>query len=544
MSPTEIHVDELPDDVAILKAMIRVLLEQLGEQQSHLSALHDQLAVLKKRLFGPRSERMSIDQLRLFLDEDEEGEGKSVPAGAGDEESEDGDDGPEEPVAPRRRKRKGGGRKPFPADLPRDEVRFRPPEADEPCEACGGRRTKIDEEVSEQLEYVPASYRVKVFIREKWACPCGKCGVAIGEVPVKPVEKGAFGPGLMAHVLTSKFADHLPLYRQAGIVRRHGIDMSRSTLVDLVRQGAELLQPIVDVMKEEVLASPIVYSDDTGVPVLKPGHGKTVKGYLWVYVGSDDHGIFNHALFVFTPTRHGGGPQGPQEVLGDYQGIVVADAFSGYDAVFETEAVTEGGCLMHARRYWVRAQGSAPRESAQALVLIQEVYRIEREATEMGLNAAQRLVLRQERTAPVMGKLKELVDRQKREALPESPLGKAATYATNQWDALTLFLKDGRIHPDNRVSENSLRPGALGRKNWLFAGSNKGGRRGAVMYSLVVSCRLHGIDPWAYLSDVLMQVHTHPASRVAELTPKAWAERRRREAEAAATEDQEADAPT
>jgi hypothetical protein len=368
-------------------------------------------------------------------------------------------------------------------------------------------------------------------VQLKYACPCCHCGVVQAEKPAQPIEKCIAGPSLLAHVIVSKYCDHSPLYRQEGILARHGVELSRALLCQWAMMSAEELEPIVKAMSAAVLRSHVVATDDTPVDVhTEQGNHQS---RLWVYVGD---ALNPYVVYDFSWTRGG---EHPAKFLGDFGGVLLADAFSGYDALFTREGgPTEAGCNAHARRYFFEAKSQEPALVARVLRLYKRLYAVEREAKEKwpALTAAAptaealaeavagRLELRRRRSRPIMKALGKTIDiiRRRELALPKSPLGKAITYAQGQWDALTYFLSDGRIEADNNCSERAIRPLALGRKNWLHLGSRRGGRAAAVLFSLVQSARRHGIDPFVYLRDLLTRIPTHPQSRIHELFPDHW----------------------
>lgn len=409
-------------------------------------------------------------------------------------------------------KPKGHGRQQLPKHLPVERVEIKPEQTS--C-ACGGELKPIGEETSRVLEYVPASYFIRELARVKVACRKCQEGVVIADAPARPIEKGLAGPGLLAHVLVSKYVDHLPLNRLEDIASRHGVELSRQTMSDWVVRCAAEFQPIVEAMKKKLLASPALHTDDTPIQVLNPGKGKTHRGYMWTY--QDDAA---NAVFHYTRTRAG---TGPASMLEGYQGYVQADAYSGYHALFEGGQATEVGCWAHARRRFFDALLTEPKLAAEMLALIGELYRVEHAATATGLGPEARKGLRNDHSRPVIERISSWLEARSRDVLPKSPLGVAITYARNQWKPLTRFLEDGRLKLDNNTAERALRPVAVGRKNWLFAGSDKGGEAAATIYSLVYSAKLLGLDPWRYLRDVLDRLATHPASAIDDLTPAGYA---------------------
>ena len=484
---------DLPDDPEALKTLVVQLF-------ADKTRLQHQLEVLRRRLFGRKSETIDPAQLAMFI------------ASPTEEGSSSLSTGPSPATEKPRTRASGHGRAVLPSHLPRQRIEYTPTASQLVC-SCGREMRRFAEESTETLEYVPASFVVVEHVRPKFSCPKCHDAVAIAPPPSLPIDKGRPGVGLLAHVLVSKYADHLPLHRLEGIFARQGVDLSRSTMCDWVAGAADLLSPIVDEMKRQVVLAPIVQSDDTGIPVLCDERKRTKRGVMWVYQGA------GHAIFEYTPTRSA---TGPKRFLDGYRGYLQADAYSGYDQVYASGAIVEVGCWAHTRRYFFEAQESDPRRCAQMLKWIAMLYAIERDATDAQLDVVGRVALRRDRAGPILAQMRLWLDEVAQFVLPRSPLGAAVGYARNQWHALTRYLDDGRLGLDNNAAERSLRAIAIGRKNWMFAGSDDGARRAAIMYSLIVSCRLRGIDPFAYLRAVLDAVGCHPASRVDELTPRAW----------------------
>jgi len=523
LSPRRIRSMELPQDPDTLQEMVRQLLQDLAARERSNESLRFQLERMKRALYGPRSEKVSDAQLKLDLaalglpvddEEDDSTESRE------DEDARDNGDSDEAPSPKKRSQRGAHGRRKLPEHLPREVVVHRPDDANCPCDVCDSPKRKIGEEISEVLEYRPANWVVLEHHREKVACPKGCGGVSVAPPAPKPVDKGLCGFGLLAFILTSKYADHIPLNRQVGMIARQGVVLRTSTLSDWVAQGAELLKPIVDVMTKELLKAPVLHTDETGIPVRFPDQEHCHRGSLWVYQSLDRPGVYGHSVFVYTKTKHG---KGPQAVLEGYKGRIVADAFSGFNELFGEGKATEGGCWAHSRRKFYDARSFARAEATEALALIKKLYKIEKKARKQKLDPDQILEVRQLYSAPIVEEFRCFLERNRPLFPPSSPLGGAITYATNQWAALGLFCDDGLVPLDNNPAERSLRGPVVGRKNWMFAGSEEGAKRAAILNSIVVSCRLNGVDPWAYLNDVLRRVQDHPAKLVGELTPKAWA---------------------
>jgi len=506
----------LPDDPGLLKQVIAELHQELQASHRRQEQLQHQIDVLARRLFGRRSERIDPNQLPLGLGEIE---------GLGAAPVEEEPDEPEEPppAGPRRR---GHGRRRLPEDLPRKRVEHEPSDEERQCRGCGTLMPRIGEEVKEQLEYVPASFYVLQTVRGKYACRRCEEGVVTAPTPAQPIDKGVPGPGLLAHVVVSKYADHLPLARQEGIFARHGVELSRSTLCDWVGAAAALAAPVVEVMKRDVLASKVVHTDDTPVPVLDASRDRTRTGRLWVYLGDRDH---RHAVFDYTPDRT---RDGPTHFLKGFSGYLQADAYGGYDGIYAGGSVTEVACWAHARRKFYDARATDPQRGFTALAFVRQLYQVETQARELAPD--KRLELRQRHAVPILDGFALWLQEESPEVLPKSPLGEAFTYARLQWQALRRYTENGDLAIDNNAAERALRRIAVGRKNWLFAGSDEGGRRAAILYSLIASARLHGLDPFAYLRDLFERLPTHPRPALADLTPAAWAQALQPTAQAAA----------
>jgi transposase len=489
-------------DLATARALIVTLQDQLTKSQRENAALRHQLDVLCRRLFGKKSEKVDPRQLRLAL---EQLANEPGPASAPVEM-----DSGETPVRGHTR-RAPTGRRPFPPDLPRQVDVIDVADADKLC-VCGRAKVQIGATTAEKLEYVPASFFVRETTRLKYACPHCHTGVVEAPAPPQAVEKSLAGEGLLAHVVVSKYADHLPLHRLEGIFGRHGVTLSRSTMCGWIADVAAALAPIGDQLRREVTATDYVQTDDTPVTVLGEDGG-SFKGRLWTYLDP----LGGQVVFDATATHE---RDGPAAFLATFTGYLQADAYAGYDAVYRGGRVVEVGCFAHARRRFVEALETDP-SAALVVAIIQRLYQVERETTDVSVDA--RHVARQQQSRPLLAHLDEARQHLAAQALPKSPLGDALRYLDNQWGALQRFLEDGRLAIDNNGAERQLRTVGLGRKNWLFAGSLEGARRAALLYSLVQSCRLVGVAPFPYLRDVLLRVATHPHAQVAQLTPKGWA---------------------
>ena len=501
-------------DPASLWAQVQELLARVSEQDREIQTLQHRIEQLVRYRYGRRREADHPGQLTLSFAEAPEEPTEPVP----EHVHEAPDD--EETVARYQRQKARKGRAPIPPELPRERVEVHPPEAERTCRTCAGALRPFSEEVSEALEYRPAAFFVRQTARIKYACPACETGVTIAPARPRPIERGLPGPGLLAQVLVAKYADHLPLHRQEEIFRRHGVELRRSTMCDWVRAAAVLLEPIVKELRRLVLASHVIQSDDTPITVQdRNAPGGSRRAYLWVWRGDQ-----RDVVFRFTRSRS---RDGPLRFLGDYAGRVQADAYQGYDEVFQSGAVVEVGCWAHARRYFYFARTTAPAEATRALAFLRQLYEVERQARDQGLEPEARRALREERARPVLTQFQRWMDELEPRVLPKSPLGEALGYARRQRTALSRYLSDGALAIDNNAAERALRQVAVGRKNWLFAGSDAGGERAAILYSVIGTCKENGVDSYAYLTDVLDRVSTHPARLVNELTPRGWQAARR-----------------
>ena len=505
----EEHAAELAARVAELTgqaAELTAARNGLKEQAFQIEQLKARLATLLRQKFGPSSEKMkgAIEQLQLMLGDLEADLAASTPP-------EPAPDVPDPEAQPWRRRRPK--RKPLPAHLPRDVVEHPTACA---CPQCGGALRPLGEDVTEILEYVPGSFRVIRHVRPKFSCRCCE-SITQAPAPDLPIRRGLAGPGLLAHVLVAKFCDHLPLHRQAEIYARDGVDLDRSTLADWVGQSARLLDPLVAAIGAHVMAGERVHADDTTVPVLAPGHGKTRTGRLWCYVRDDKPfaGEAPRAVFYcYSPDRKG---EHPRQHLAGFRGILQADGYAGYAGLYQ-QGVSEAACLAHVRRKFfdIHASTQSP-QAHEALQYIAALYAIE--ASIRGEPAAIRLKRRTEQSAPLFARFRAWLDTTLARVSGKSDLAKAIRYALNRWEALTLVLRDGRVCIDNNAAERSMRPITLGRKNWLFAGSNAGGERAAAIFTLTETAKLNGLDPEDYLRKVLERIADHPVRRIHELLP-------------------------
>jgi transposase len=484
--------DDLPDSVEALKQLVRA-------QRAEVEHLQLIIAKLKRMQFGRRSEKLerAVEQLELRLEELQSAEAQVAAA------RKPGTDEKTKPV-----------RRPLPEHLPRKQIVHAPACN---CPDCGAAMRKIGEDVSEVLDFVPASFRVIRHVRPKLACPMCERIVQV-EAPSRPVDRGLAAAGLLAHILVSKYADHLPLYRQSQIYAREGVELERSTMAGWVGQCFALVNPLVEVLARYVLAAGKLHADDTPVPVLEPGRGRTKTGRLWTYVRDDRPAASADApavLFRYSPDRRG---EHPREHLKGFSGILQADAYAGFGHLYEAGLIQEAACWAHARRgfYDIHQANQSP-IAAQALDRIGALYAIEAEIRERPPD--QRVAARQARAGPLLDSLREWLRSTLTRVSKKSELAKAIGYVLTRWTALTRYRDDGRIEIDNNAAERALRTVALGRKNYLFCGSDAGGQRAAALYSLIGTAKLNGLDPEAYLRYVIERIADHPINRVEELLP-------------------------
>jgi transposase len=511
---------------------IELLLGLLGRLREAHTSTAVRLKHALRQLYGSRSEKAPAGQLQLLLEWLTQPVPPAAPQAPPAPESSEGDStasAAPEGQTPKQQSRRPPlrGAKALPAHLERREVVVQPSAEECTCPECGEQRKSIGEDVSHRLELEPARFYVQVEKRPKLACPRCKEGVASAPAGEAPLPGALPGPGLLAQLLVGKYRDGLPLYRQQGIFdKRYGVRLPASTLGDWVAGASDGLPPLVALLKRRTLADFLLHTDDTGVRVLDKDDARGVKrGHLWPYVGQGGN------VFVeYTPDWSG---QGPQAVLADFHGYLVVDGYKGYEALFGPASPrTEVGCWMHARRGFERAWQAGDARGGTVLALVQKLYAVERQASAVGLppeaslTPEARLALRLEKSAPVYAELFDLLEQWAPHVPPKTPLGKAIAYARNRYVPLGRFLEDGRVPVDNGEVERLIRMIALGRKNWLFLGSDAAGHRAASVYSLVLSCYRLGMDPWAYFRDVLPKLGDtrFPASRLGELLPEAWAQ--------------------
>ena len=500
--------------IAELSEQVKILAEKVLGQQALIERQQRYIDQLIERLHSSKSERfdpaqMQFDGLAIdAMDQAASHQAKEPPAGEASKCD------PDQPERPKRHH----NRLPMPEHVERTDIIQDIPESQKQCRCCGKPLTRIGAEVTERLDYNPATMKVNRYVRPKYACSDCTCegdGVKIATAPHVLIEKSTADAGLLAQVMVSKFYDHLPLYRQEYIFQRHGVVIPRQTMWDWESQVAEGLAPLLELLKKDALATGVVLSDDTPVRLLSGGEPGSRTGRMWVSVGGEN---FDLCVYDFTRNRS---REGPLLFFKEYRGKLVSDAYSGYEPLFEVSPdIIPSGCWTHTRRYFIDSLPTCPEPAAQLLALIQELYRVEKEARD--LPADGRLELRQRDAVPQMARIEGWVKEHASQWIPKSPMAEAMEYIGNQWDRLQVYLSDGRVPIDNNAAERAIRPLAIGRKNWMFFASEAGGRAAAVMFSFMQTCKLLKIDPWKYLRDVINRIAGHPASRLRELLPHEW----------------------
>ena len=487
------------------------VIKELREDNERLTAdvlfYKNEIAQLKRMIFGAKSERFisgeDTSQLLLGLNLTEP---MAEPAKT-------------ETISYGRKQKEEKGpvvhtRQALPSHLPRHE------EIIEPKEIPAGAK-KIGQEITEILEYNPGTLTVRRIIRNKYILPKEdnknpETKIIIGELPSLPIPKGYASPSLIAHIIVSKFIDHIPLYRQAQQFKRQGVDIPESTLADWVHQPCNLLEPFYETLKEKILQCDYLQADETPIPVLtqdKPG--ATHKGYLWVYRSEKDKLV----LFEYQKSR---AREGPKELLKNFKGTLQTDGYTGYEIFDKPGEITLLACMAHARRKFEKALDNDKARAGYALEKIQQLYMTERKAREAGFSFEQRKALREKESLPILAELGEWMNQNITQVMPKSAIGMALTYTLNLWNRLNGYLFDGKYQLDNNFIENSIRPVALGRKNYLFAGSHEAAQRTAMLYTLMGTCKMNGVEPYAWLKDILSRIPDHKANLLYELLPNNW----------------------
>jgi transposase len=496
----------LPDlsslDADALRSLILSQQEELASRDTEIENLKLLVLKLKRMQFGQKSEKLDkqIEQLELRLEDLEANQSARPPSAS--------------PIA-RTTTASKPVRKPLPEQLPREVETYHPRQ--ECCPDCGGKLRLLGEDVSEILEYVPARFKVIRQVRPKLSC--SGCERIVQEpAPSRPIDRGLAGPALLAHVLVSKYADHLPLYRQSEIYEREGVELDRSTLADWVGGASRVLAPLVEATRRYVLEASKLHGDDIPVPVLAPGNGKTKTGRLWTYVRDDrsaGDGAAPAVWFAYSPNRKG---EHPQQHLSGFAGTLQADGYAGFQRIYEDGQIQEAACWAHVRRkFFDLDQAHASPIAREALSRIGQMYGIESEIR--GRSPDERLQARQTRTRPLLDQMYRWLHATSAKLSRKSGVAVAIHYALSRWEALLRFCQDGRLEIDNNAAERALRAVAIGRKNYLFAGADSGGERAAAIYSLIGSAKLNGLDPEAYLRHVLARIADHPINRISKLLP-------------------------
>jgi transposase len=503
----------LPEDPKALQRMVLDLMAQLDREAAERSKIESLLRELLDAKRSRKSEQLSADQLALFAAAWQAREDKAEAPKPDAEDDDDIASGGAAAPPPKRT----GGRQALPRHLKRERIVHDLPEAEKHCAACDQDMRPIGEDTSERYEYVPAQVTVVEDVCKKYACGCT---VKTATKPAQPIEKSTAGASLLAQVIVAKTVDHLPLNRQEMIFQRHGVEISRQTMCGWMGQCAGLLTPLYDSLKENLFGSKVIGTDDTSVKVLDAKLPFARTGRIWPYYGDEEHPVI---VYDYTATRE---RAGPEKFLEGYRGYLQADAYSAYDAFFKDPArgLTEVGCWAHARRYFHRALESDRSRMGPALLLIAQLYQVETLARE--LNAEERYRLRQLQSRTILGKLHGYLLEIQIEVLPKSPEGRAIRYALKNWIALTRYCEDGDLSIDNNATERAIRGVAVGRNNWVFFGSDEGGKTGAILRSFTASCQRAGVDPFRWFQDILTRIANHPINRLAELLPHNWASAR------------------
>ena len=515
---TKISLNNLPEDSESLKVILRSLLAERDREKQRADDLYleklqlqKELERYKKATYGPRADRLSMNQLaQMLLEFAERLEEKPINL----EDLQQAEPGPEV----RRVKRRQGRRALANFEnLPVQTYVYELSAEERLCPCCGVQRKEIGSEKSWQIEYIPGHFERLEHVRKKYACPhCEQKGenpqIAVAAKAETAIEKGFAGPGLLAFIVTSKFADYLPLYRLEDIFERQGFDISRATQSVWCRDVADVVEPLYERMAERVRKSHVVATDDTVLPMLSPG--QTQPARMWVYVG-DETNPYN--VFDFTLNRS---REGPKEFLKDYTQVLLADAYGGYNGVVAGNAITRAGCWSHARRKFVEAEKSAPEIAREAVTLIDTLFAVERQGKDVSV--AERLELRQKQSVSILAELHRKLLIWKEQLLPKHPMADAVNYTLGQWEALTVFTTDAAVPLDNNVSEREMKRVVLNRKNSLFVGNPRGGRTAAILASLTSSCRRHDMDPHLYFMQLLVNLPSWPAHDLDAWLPDRW----------------------
>jgi transposase len=507
-----IDLEHLPEDPKILQKMVQDLTAQLDRESTERLKIETILRELLEARRNRKSEQLSADQLALFAAIWEDRQKTETEKSAAPKDQ-DNDPKPESDSSPQKKQKNGGGRQPLSPHLKRERIVHDLAATDKHCAVCAQDLRPIGEESSERYEYIPAQVIVVEDVCKKYAC---EGTVKTATKPPQPIEKSTAGASLLAEVIVAKTADHVPLNRQEKIFERHGVEISRKTMGGWVGQVADLMKPLYGAAKEVLFQSKVIGTDDTGVKVLDEKLSYARTGRIWHYRGDQEHPV---VVFDYTKTRE---RLGPEKFLEGYRGYLQVDAYGGYDAFFKDpgRGLTEVGCWGHARRYYHKALESDVGRMGPALWFIAELYKVEDRAAAM--TAAERLCLRQIESKPILDELHGYLQKIQMEVLPKSPEGRAVRYTLKNWTALTRYCEDGDLSIDNNATERDIRGVAVGRNNWMFFGSDRGGKTSAILRSFTASCQRAGVEPFAWFKDVLSRIATHPINRIAELLPHNW----------------------
>ncbi|MFI5247725.1 MAG: IS66 family transposase [Nitrospirales bacterium] len=508
-----IDIEHLPEDPKILQKMVLDLTAQLDRESAERLKVETILRELIEARRNRKSEQLSADQLALFAAVWEARQNTETTKPDEGPKDQDNDPKPESDSSPKKKQNNGGGRQPLSPHLKRERIVHDLKDAEKHCAVCAQDLRPIGEESSERYEYIPAQVIVVEDVCKKYAC---ECTVKTATKPPQPIEKSTAGASLLAEVIVAKTADHVPLNRQERIFERHGVEISRKTMGGWMGQVADLMKPLYGAAKEVLFQSKVVGTDDTGVKVLDEKLPYARTGRIWPYRGDQEHPV---VVFDYTKTRE---RVGPEKFLEGYRGYLQVDAYGGYDAFFKEpgRGLTEVGCWAHARRYYIKALESDVGRMGPALWFIAELYKVEDRAAAM--TAAERLCLRQIESKPILDQLLGYLQKIQVEVLPKSPAGRAVSYTLKNWTALTRYCEDGDLSIDNNATERDIRGVAVGRNNWMFFGSDRGGQTAAILRSFTASCQRVGVEPFAWFKDVLSRIATHPINRIADLLPHNW----------------------
>ena len=509
------HLNHSPKTLVEANQIILLQQEKIDVIEQQYASLQQQLKSLLRSKYCKSSEKIleSYGQTNLFDKERIEIDGEDQ------ESNQEADSMQTETITCNRKKR--NGHRNIPDNLPRIRIEHTLKDLSCPC-GCGNQLHKISEVVTEQLEIVPAKIYVKQHIRFKYAGCKYQNKVVTAPMPNQPIDKGFAGPGLLADVLINKYDDHLPLYRQSERLSRHGIDISKNTLCDWVMQCADILEPVVEAMKPDLILSAKIHTDDTIIPVQKEGGGEAKKGRLWGYLGCGPPCV----VYDYSPDRR---QIWTDKFLKGYEGYLQADAYPGYNKLYTSNKIIEVGCMAHARRKFFDVVQSNNKNSktkiktgvaVTALSYIGKLYKVERQIKD--LDPIAKKAIRKRKAKPILKDYRKWLTKQEMRVLPKSPLGIAVRYTLKNWVALSRYLADGILEIDNNKAERLMRPVAIGRKNWTFAGNDRGGRAAAIIYSLVESCKVNSINPYDYLRDILTRLPNTLNRDIKSLLPYNW----------------------